>query len=82
MGSYDVVTVGGGLGGAALAKALAGAGRRVLVLEQRLNSETEFAERFSFRGAGFRLRNLVSRKFSRPHQTRCATGNRTLTALS
>jgi len=31
---YDVVTVGGGLGGAALAKVLAEAGRRVLVLER------------------------------------------------
>ena len=34
MSDYDVVTVGGGLGGAALAKVLAEAGRRVLVLER------------------------------------------------
>jgi 2-polyprenyl-6-methoxyphenol hydroxylase-like FAD-dependent oxidoreductase len=33
-GAYDVVTVGGGLGGAALARALAAAGARALVLER------------------------------------------------
>jgi 2-polyprenyl-6-methoxyphenol hydroxylase-like FAD-dependent oxidoreductase len=38
---YDVVTVGGGLGGAALAKTLAEAGRRVLVIEREL----EFRDR-------------------------------------
>jgi flavin-dependent dehydrogenase len=41
MSDYDVVTVGGGLGGAALAKVLAEAGRRVLVLERT----SEFKDR-------------------------------------
>ena len=40
-GAYDIVTVGGGLGGAALAKAMAESGARVLVLEQ----ETRFRDR-------------------------------------
>ena len=39
--SYDIVTVGGGLGGATLAKAMADAGARVLVLE----SESAFRDR-------------------------------------
>jgi 2-polyprenyl-6-methoxyphenol hydroxylase-like FAD-dependent oxidoreductase len=38
---YDIITVGGGLGGASLAKAMAGSGRRVLVLER----ETQFKDR-------------------------------------
>ena len=38
---YDVVTVGGGLGGAALAMAMAKAGARVLILER----ETKFKDR-------------------------------------
>src|SRR5579864_8158211 len=38
---YDVITVGGGLGGAALAKVLAEKGRRVLVIER----EREFKDR-------------------------------------
>jgi menaquinone-9 beta-reductase len=41
MSDYDVVTVGGGLGGAALAKVLAEAGKKVLVLERT----TEFKDR-------------------------------------
>ncbi len=41
MQKYDAVTVGGGLGGAALATVLAGAGRKVLVLERT----TEFRDR-------------------------------------
>jgi 2-polyprenyl-6-methoxyphenol hydroxylase-like FAD-dependent oxidoreductase len=41
MRDYDVVTVGGGLGGAALAKVLAAAGSKVLVLERT----TEFKDR-------------------------------------
>jgi menaquinone-9 beta-reductase len=44
--SYDLITVGGGLGGAALAAAMAKAGKRVLVLER----ETEFRDRV--RGEG------------------------------
>jgi 2-polyprenyl-6-methoxyphenol hydroxylase-like FAD-dependent oxidoreductase len=39
--TYDIITVGGGLGGAALAKVMAAAGRRVLVLEREL----EFKDR-------------------------------------
>lgn len=39
--SYDIITVGGGLGGAALAKAMAENGARVLVLE----SKTKFRDR-------------------------------------
>ena len=39
--SYDIITVGSGLGGAALAKAMAENGARVLVLE----SETKFRDR-------------------------------------
>src|SRR3989441_9196654 len=38
---YDIITVGGGLGGAALAKAMAERGARVLVLER----ETQFKDR-------------------------------------
>jgi menaquinone-9 beta-reductase len=38
---YDVVTVGGGLGGAALAKVLAARGMRVLVVER----ESQFKDR-------------------------------------
>jgi len=38
---YDVITIGGGLGGATLAKAMAERGHRVLVLER----ETEFKDR-------------------------------------
>ena len=39
--SYDIITIGGGLGGAALAKVMAERGARVLVLE----SETRFRDR-------------------------------------
>ena len=39
--SYDIITIGGGLGGAALAKVMADYGARVLVLE----SETRFRDR-------------------------------------
>ncbi len=41
MADYDVITVGGGLGGAALAKVLAENGKRVLVVER----ETQFKDR-------------------------------------
>ena len=41
MQSYDIVTVGGGLGGSALAKAMAERGARVLVVER----ETQFKDR-------------------------------------
>lgn len=40
-GTYDIITVGGGLGGAALAKAMAEHGVRVLVLER----EKQFKDR-------------------------------------
>ena len=39
--SYDIITIGGGLGGAALAKVMAESGARVLVLE----SEPQFKDR-------------------------------------
>ena len=39
--SYDIITIGGGLGGASLAKVMAEHGARVLVLE----SETRFRDR-------------------------------------
>ena len=45
-GTYDIITVGGGLGGAALAKAMAEHGARVLVLER----EKHFKDRV--RGEG------------------------------
>jgi 2-polyprenyl-6-methoxyphenol hydroxylase-like FAD-dependent oxidoreductase len=44
--AYDLITIGGGLGGASLAKVMAEAGARVLVLER----ETEFRDRV--RGEG------------------------------
>jgi 2-polyprenyl-6-methoxyphenol hydroxylase-like FAD-dependent oxidoreductase len=44
--TYDLITVGGGIGGAALAGALAERGARVLVLER----ETQFKDRV--RGEG------------------------------
>ena len=37
--AYDIITVGGGLGGAALAKAMAEHGARVLVLEREAQSQ-------------------------------------------
>jgi flavin-dependent dehydrogenase len=40
-GTYDIITVGGGLGGASLAKAMAEHGARVLVLER----EQQFKDR-------------------------------------
>jgi 2-polyprenyl-6-methoxyphenol hydroxylase-like FAD-dependent oxidoreductase len=46
MSPYDIITVGGGLGGAALARSMAEAGARVLVLER----ETAFKDRV--RGEG------------------------------
>ena len=39
--NYDIITIGGGLGGATLAKVMAEKGARVLVLE----SEAEFKDR-------------------------------------
>jgi 2-polyprenyl-6-methoxyphenol hydroxylase-like FAD-dependent oxidoreductase len=46
MSDYDIITIGGGLGGAALARAMAQHGKRVLVLER----ETQFRDRV--RGEG------------------------------
>src|SRR5439155_7438881 len=40
-GTYDIITVGGGLGGSALARAMAARGARVLVLEH----EKQFKDR-------------------------------------
>ncbi len=45
--TYDIITVGGGLGGSALAKAMAEHGARVLVVER----ETQFKDRI--RGENF-----------------------------
>ena len=55
---YDLVTIGGGLGGAALAKVMAEAGARVLVLEQEPNSGTAYGANSSPRGAWQRRSNL------------------------
>jgi choline dehydrogenase-like flavoprotein len=52
MADYEVIKVGGGLGGAALAKVLAASGLRVLVLERSKNSVIEYGENSSSRGAG------------------------------
>ena len=41
MADYDIITVGGGIGGSAIAKAMAESGRKVLVLER----ETKFRDR-------------------------------------
>src|ERR1700693_4417881 len=46
MSDYDIITIGGGLGGAALARSMAASGARVLVLER----ETKFKDRV--RGEG------------------------------
>ncbi len=40
-GTYDIITVGGGLGGSTLARAMTGRGTRVLVLER----EQQFKDR-------------------------------------
>lgn len=48
MSDYDIVTIGGGLGGAALAKSMAEHGARVLVLER----ETAFKDRVRGEGMG------------------------------
>jgi choline dehydrogenase-like flavoprotein len=51
--TYDLITVGGGIGGAALAGAMAERGARVLVLE-RENKFKECVARDSYRGASKR----------------------------
>jgi choline dehydrogenase-like flavoprotein len=45
MTQYDIITIGGGLGGAPLAKAMAERGARVLVLEREMSSRTACAAR-------------------------------------
>jgi hypothetical protein len=53
--TYDIVTVGGGLGGAALAKAMAEQGHGYLSWRQRVNFETGFGENQCFPGVLPRL---------------------------
>ena len=50
-GIYDIITVGGGLGGSTLAQAMAGRGARLLVLER--------TEQFTVRRASLRLSSLT-----------------------
>ena len=60
---YDVVTVGGGLGGAALAMAMAKVGARVLILER----ETKFKEKIGCVG-NFCRRGAWQKRSSSPSQ--------------
>ena len=44
-GTYDIIAVGGGLGGATLAKAMAAHGARVLVLDAHVGAGSLYVER-------------------------------------
>lgn len=69
--AYDLITVGGGLGGAALAKAMAEAGARVLVLER----ETQFRDRV--RGEGMHPWGVTEAKALGLYEPILAKGNQT-----
>lgn len=68
---YDLITIGGGLGGASLAKAMAEAGARVLVLER----ETEFRDRV--RGEGMHGWGVAEAKALGVYEPILQKGNQT-----
>jgi menaquinone-9 beta-reductase len=67
--SYDIITVGGGLGGSALAKVMAEAGARVLVVER----ETQFRDRV--RGEYIEQWGLAEARKLGLYEMFCATGH-------
>ncbi len=69
--AYDLIAVGGGLGGASLAKVMAEAGARVLVLER----ETEFRDRV--RGEGMHPWGIAEAKELGLYEPILAKGNQT-----
>ena len=69
--AYDLITIGGGLGGAGLAKVMAEAGARVLVLER----ETEFKDRV--RGEGMHPWGIAEAKELGLYEPIRARGNQT-----
>ena len=69
--AYDLITIGGGLGGAGLAKVMAEAGARVLVLER----ETEFRDRV--RGEGMHPWGVTEAKELGLYEPILAKGNQT-----
>jgi 2-polyprenyl-6-methoxyphenol hydroxylase-like FAD-dependent oxidoreductase len=69
--AYDLITIGGGLGGAALAKAMAEAGASVLVIER----ETEFRDRV--RGEGMHPWGIAEAKELGVYKPILARGNQT-----
>ncbi len=69
--AYDLVTIGGGLAGASLAKAMAEAGARVLVLER----ESEFRDRV--RGEGMHPWGVAEAKELGIYERLVAIGNQT-----
>jgi choline dehydrogenase-like flavoprotein len=58
---YDLIVVGGGLGGAALAKVMASSAARVLVLEREVKFKDEFAVSSLRPGEWSKRDNLASR---------------------
>ena len=69
--AYDLITIGGGLGGASLAKVMAEAGARVLVVER----ETEFRDRV--RGEGMHPWGVTEAKELGLYEPILAKGNQT-----
>ncbi len=67
--SYDIITVGGGLGGSTLAKVMAEAGARVLVIER----ETQFRDRV--RGEYIEQWGLAEARKLGLYEMFCATGH-------